>query len=459
MTAVETKDLSDHLRAATTDLELRPGFADAVVRGGRRRRTRGRITIGTAVAATVAVAVAVAAGPTHLADPPADTPSGQDGHPLLTSGGDLVDDAQFVRLATTTWRESIPGTSANKNGVLNQPLNEPHVTWAGSTPLGAAAIVAQQFTMPKIASVDANLRGQPAIAVGLLSAPAEDTGRLELIGVQLEGHWARPGSFVFPDNRTVIAVAYASPPDSRALNISPNVTVGHDGVSRREWTKPLRYADGVWIGELPKEVNPRNVRMIDSKPDLDPNDAEDRVMGLHHPLLFTSEYLSGQPAGIPDRGLPWEPIEHLLGRETHLAGRAWDIFEDAVSDSGLLEPTSYIENAPRWTAVVGLRNSRTMIISSHQELDNPAYVFEVVTTDSGTVKQVTRGPEVDLSSPVRLVIRLPGDEGWVVAVDPDKQLRYRTGGSTQWSEPGDGFELLPADAVAVETGGQEFTLK
>lgn len=455
---MDTRQLTDALREATDDLEPRAGFADDVLLGGRRRRTRGRIVVGTAIAVTAAVALAVTVGvPNRIAEP-ADPPIAQDGHPLLTSGGDLIDNKDFVALAKTTWREGIPHTPANIDGKLNQPLNEPHVTWAGTTPVGAAAIVSQQFTMPAISSVESQFRGQPAIAVGLLAAPDQNATRLALIGVQVEGHWARPGSFVFPDNRTVITVAYGSPPDSRVENISSNVRVGQDGVSRRDWDTPLRFADGVWIGELPAGTNPRNVRMIDSKPELNPKDAQARVMGLHHPLLFTSEYLTGKPPEIPDRGLPWDPVERMLGEDTHLRGRGWDRFQDAVRDSGLLDPTSYTDLPPHWTAVVGLGDGRTVLISSYQELDNPAYVFQVVIGTDDTVQKVTRGTKVELSQPLRLAVRLPGTEGWVVAVDPDKSLSYSTDGSA-WSDRRYGAELIPASAVAVETSGQQFPLK
>lgn len=441
---MDTRDLTDALREATDGIEPRAGFAEDVLRGGRRRRTRGRIMIGAAMAtAAVAVAAAVAV-PMRLAEPrPAAPPTTEpQGHPLLTSSGELIDDTQFVQLAATTWRQSLPGTPANTGGVLNQPLIDPHVTWAGYLPNGRAAIVAQQFAEPKT--------GRPLIAVGLLTEDAE--GALHLIGVQIEGHWARPGSFVLPDNRTVIAVDYASPPASRVFNISSNITVGADGVSRREWTQPLGNHWGVWIGLLPANVNPRNVRMLDSKPGLDPNDAEEQVMGLHRPLLFTSEYLSGTSTAIPNRGLPWAPDVVALGEDTHTGDYA--AFQVAVRDSGLLDPTSYTDNSPRWTAVVGLHDGRTALISTHQELDNPAYVFEVVLNPDGSVDTVTRVAKLDLATP--LSVRLPGDEGWVVAVDPGKQFRYRADGD--WSTPVDGAGLVPADATAIETGGQEFEL-
>jgi hypothetical protein len=458
---MDTRDLTDALRDATDGLEPRAGFAADVLRGGRRRRTRGRIVIGAAIATAAAVAVAVAVAPTQVADQrPADTTDDQPGYPLWTSGGDLIDDAQLVQLATTTWRESIPHTLANKDSLLSQPLGEPHVTWAGSTPRGPAVIVAQQFTMPKTDSVESSYRGQQALAVGLLAANPADTAKreLELIGVQIAHHWARPGSFVFPDNRTVISVAFGTPPDSRVENISPNLTIGEDGVSRREWSKPLRYVDGVWIGELPAGVSPLNVRMIDSQPDLDPNDAEERPMGLHNPLLFTSQYISGELAAVPDRGLPWAPQEFTLGVASPLSGHGWDRFQQAVRDSGLLEPTSYTDIGRHWTAVVGLQDGRTVLISTYQELDNPAYVFQVLVKADGTVEKVTRGGKLSPSSSPGLMVRLPGDNGWVVGVDMDMEFRYRMDGSTQWSGPEVGVALIPAGAVAVQTQGHEYPL-
>lgn len=458
---METKDLNAHLRAATTDLEPRPGFAADVLRGGRRRRTRNRLMIGAVAVATVAIAAAVAVVPLNLADRrPADTPTHeQDGHPLTSSGGDLIEDTQFVRLAATTWEERLPTTLANKDSLLSQPLADPHVAWAGTTPAGATAIVAQQFTLPSTDAVEYGYRGREAVAVGLLISPTGDAA-LQLVGVQLEGHWARPGSFVLPDDRTVIALALGAPPQGRAMNISPNVHVDEDGVSRRDWSKPLRYADGVWIGELPEGVDPLNVRMIDSRPELDPTDAEERPMGLHHPLLFTSAYLRGELPHMPDRGLMWEPSEHLLGEDTHLRGNPWDRFQEAVRDSGLLEPTSYAPNPDHWLATVGLPDGRTVLISTYQELDNPAYLFRVVIGADDSVAQVTRFAEVDPTAPIPVAVPLPDDNGYVVAVDPDKQFRFRTADDGQWAAPQDGTALVPRDAVAVKADtGDELALK
>lgn len=458
---METKDLNAHLRAATTDLEPRPGFAADVLRGGRRRRTRNRIMIGAAAVATVAIAAAVAVVPQNLADRrPADSPTReQDGHPLTMLGGDLIHDAQFVQLAATTWEERLPTTLANRHGVLSQPLADPHVAWAGTTSAGKTAIVAQQFTLPSTDAVEYAYRGQEAIAVGLLVSPTRDAA-LELIGVQLEGYHARPGSFVLPDDRTVIALELGAPGRSRAMNISPNVSVGQGGVSRREWTKPLRYTDGVWIGELPENVNHLNVRLIDSKPELDPNDAEERPMGLHHPLLFTSDYLRGELPRVPERGLTWEPIDHLLGEDSHLRGVPWERFEEAVRDSGLLDPTSYARNPHQWVATVGLHDGRTVLVSTHQELDNPAYLFRVVIGADDSVAQVTRFAEVDPTAPIPVAVPLPDDNGYVVAVDPDKQFSYRTADDGQWSDPQYGTALVPGDAVAVKADtGDELALK
>ncbi|MPZ85499.1 MAG: hypothetical protein GEV28_36015 [Actinophytocola sp.] len=454
---MDTHELTSALHEATDGLEPRADFAVAVLRGGRRRRTRGRVAIGAALAGTAAVAVlAAVVVPNQLsAPPPAEQPDGpaKTVDLLTDSGGDLIDDEGTVRLATTGWQDAVDGTPANADGHLNGRKGNPHVYWAGTTPAGPAALVTQAVVLPSDDTVEPTDRGREVTAVGLLVTNPADTEKreLELVAVQLDGdHNGRGGYFMFPDNRTVLGI---EPTElggkDLSLFVSPNTAIGPDGRSRRQWT-PLAPHDGVAFVQLPAPADPRNVRLVVGDTGGDPNAGEQK-MGAHIPLLAAVVYIDPTLGVDRDNGPGWPPEDVKVGYDHELARSPVNLFGAALRESTLLDPASFEEVEGQWLVVAGLANKKTMIVGSYQEVNNPAYFFYVLVRSDGSVESVTRGPQVDPSALLPVVLHLPGGDGWVVAANV-QQLSHRSGGA--WSTPVADADLVPADATQVRVGDQ-----
>jgi hypothetical protein len=465
---MDTTELTSALREATDDLEPRADFAAAVLSGGRRRRVRGRIALGAALAGTAAVAVAAAVVVPHqlAAPPPGEGPDGPGkvANLLDFSGGDLIRNEEVRRLAIAGWQDSIGHTPANARGVLNNRVGEPHIYWAGTTPAGPAALVTQLVTLPDDDTLAAPDRGQEVPVVGLLATNPDDLGdasakpELELLGVQVQTlEQGSVGYFVLPDDRTVLAVEEKGVEvnTDAATYESASIRVGADGVSRREWTR-MAPGDGVALTRLPSGTSPRNVRIVAGTAGADPNEGEQK-MGAHLPLQFAAEYAGRRASRVPDRGLPWQPRDWgFLDQDWKLPRPGRVLFQDALRTSGLLDPASYEDRNVGWLAAGGIDGERYVLVGTEQELDNPAYLFMVVLRADFSVERVTREGQVDPNSELPVAVRLPDGAGWVVAADPNRELRYRTG--TQWSAPVSGTVAIPDGAEAVRVNGHEYPL-
>lgn len=141
--------------AMTDTVVPAPGDADRLVRAGRRRLYRRRTV--TAVAA-VAASTVVGGGATLLTTglrgtgtvPGTTAPAfGQGPYADLyqrPTRGDLADDPTYLAQAVAAWNAShgkvVPGLSLT-SGLFDDLRGAPHVIWAGTTPAGPAAIVAQ----------------------------------------------------------------------------------------------------------------------------------------------------------------------------------------------------------------------------------------------------------------------------------------------------------------------------
>jgi len=451
----DTTRLTTAMREATDGLEPPEDFTAAVLRGGRRRRTRGRVAIGAVVTGVVAAAVVTAAAVPHrLAAPP---PGGQPEQPkleqiLVRSGGDLIHDRDTVRLARTAWQESVDTTYLNDFGYLSQRQGEPHVYWAGTTPAGPSAIVTQTVVLPTNDNVAPTDRGRQVVAVGLLVTSPGAKRELELVGVQLDGDQnGHGGYFLFPDNRTVLGIEPDD--DGMALFVSPVTTIGTDGRSRRPWTE-LPAHDGVSYVRLPHPANPRNVRLVVSEAGGDPNAGEQKI-GAHIPLLLTTDYLAEREGIHVDNDLSWPSGSIPVGEKHKLPRSPANLFGTALRESGLPDPTSFEDTAGRWLVVAGMADGRTMIVGSYQELDNPAYLFTVLVRADGSVEKVTRGPVADPDAVLPVGVRLPDGQGWVVAA-VGHQLRHNAGGA--WSAPVADAALVPDASTDVRVDGQDVTL-
>ena len=130
-------DLEVHevLNRATAEVSAPADLLDRVTAGGRRRviRRRALLTAGLAVAGAGATAGVLRLGGGSGVTPPAndrlDAPT----------RGDLATDAAFLDAAINAWRAALPASV--------RTVGEPNVAWAGTTPAGRLALVAQRIPL------------------------------------------------------------------------------------------------------------------------------------------------------------------------------------------------------------------------------------------------------------------------------------------------------------------------
>ncbi|HWM04825.1 MAG TPA: hypothetical protein VNP92_21005 [Actinophytocola sp.] len=449
-------ELTTALHEATEDLVPRTDFTTAVLKGGRRRRIRGRIAIGAALAGTAAVAVAAAiVVPNQLAaPPPADRTDQPKNEALLTeSGGNLIDDKEFVQDAVDKWNSSDVTAPGNRLH-LEARIDEPHIYWAGDTQAGPAALVAQRVRLSTDDEVLPEERGQEMIAVALLATDLWNAARhgLHLAAIQLDGDHDGPGGyFMFFDNQTVIGI---QPEEGLSLFASPNTTIHDDGRSRRKWTQLVPH-DGVALAHFPESAHPSNVRLVVSESGREPNQGKQK-MGAHLPLLPMAHLQYPSLLTTPDNGLGWPPGDLRTGRAYDLPRSPINLFDIGLRESGLIDPASYEPIAAQWLVVAGLGDERVAIIGTYQEMDNPAYLFQVLVRPDGTVLEVKRGAPVVPSATLPIAVRMSNGAGWVVAARGE-QLSHRTG-SGAWSPPLPDAGLAPDGATQVRVGDQVVNL-
>ncbi|MFC4856576.1 hypothetical protein [Actinophytocola glycyrrhizae] len=455
---MDTREFADALREATADRVPREGFAEAVLSGSRRRRTRNRLT---ATAAVTGVAAAVAAVvltvPSQSSLPPGDStavtsPPKQDLR-LTRSGGELIGDADLTGRAVDAWNAGMAGAPVNPDGALDDRLGEPHVYWAGDTPVGDTVIVMQIVRLPADERVPPEERGQEVLVTGIV-ATAPGTDELRLLGAQDD---PRAGQFLLPDDRTVLAVTYAGMSGTEYENIglwaSPEIRYAEDGTAGRDWI-PVAIDDGVGIGTLPSGTNPLNVRLVTGQEA--PSARVEQKTGAHLPLLRTATYPEPAPSPQP-HGLEWEGTL-AVGEPRDLAPPPSDIFVTAIRDDGILDSASYTEQQAKWTVVAGTAGDATVILGEHQELDHPAYLYAVTLgPDERTVAGVERVAEIDRDHALPVAYQLPDAQGTVIAAQ-GKSLSYRASADAAWSTPVDDAALVPADATQVRVGNEVIDL-
>jgi hypothetical protein len=421
---MDTNELTVALREATDGVEPRPTFAADVLRGGRRRRSRNRLTIGAAVAGTAAVAVVAATVlPNHLASPPPPADQPTEFSLLDRSGGYLIADEAVTRAALAGWTDGIAGNVGKAAGISPADLRgEPHVYWAGSTSSMTAAIVAQEMTLSD---------GTRAVASGAVADNPDDDRPNEL---ELVGATSTTAAFLLPDN-TLLA---PFPDGDQTLFVSTNITVNDEGRSvRREWRAFDNYDDDTAkIIDLPDLSSPHNLRIA-----IGATDGRDGYLPV--------ELLPNTPE-IQDRGDPWPAETRHIPEPRDLPRPAWEIFRDGLRDSGLLDLTSYAAGEPQWTVVADLPDGRTLIISEHQELDNPAWMFSVLMRPDNSVENVARVGEIDPAAGAWLLLPAPDRQGWVVVNARGEQIAYRTSAEGSWTNLGTGAALVPADGVEIK---------
>lgn len=437
---MDTERVNRAMWDATDRLRVAPDFTDRVVRGGRRRVRRAR-----ARGIALAVAIVMAGGGATVAwhDAASETVTVAS-HLFQPTSGDLAEDSGVISRAVQAWREGLRDTESG-DAMVAALRGEPHVYWAGTTPAGPAAVVAQ-----------AGAGGDEGLMSGLVATDPVSK-RFLLVGEESAAHGV---SWVYafgPEDRTLLAVDTGVP-----LFVSMAPVAGDDGKLTRDWRR-MSTGDGVALAEVPVRGDPDNVRVL-ARQALPAPDERDAT-GLR-PVRRASDYVQRLEAKndgrtvtvVPGSGLPWEDRSAdgptRAGRPTQVSDGA-GILLQAAGEAGYLDPLPGISGAGRWEVVAGLPDGRTALLSEVYQDPGPAFVFAVVLDATGAVDAVIPGGSADRDAPVPVRVRLPDGQGWIVAAY-GSALSYRTSGGGAWVEAGSDAALLPDTATevrAVATGG------
>jgi hypothetical protein len=441
---MNTENLTALLHDATDDLEPRPGFADAVLRGSRRRRFRRRLTVATSAATAVALLGGGAYVVVHHDGTEQTTVADS---PLLTqpTKGDLAGDQAFLDQAVAEWRVGLTRSPDADRHVYQDMRDEPHVYWAGNTPAGRAAVVAQQVYIHQNGELPINVDGLH-MAVGLVAIDPTDN-KLKLVTDQWEDgrpESTRLGYFRFgPDDRTVLVTTAGKPVFSSPEPLLRN----HKPV--RDWRR-VPEKDGVAVAELPSGIDLNAAIVVER--DTQPDPAYMSYVGSF-PLRPASDYLGwvngtiGFPINSPPpTGIRWMYPQLSAGST---GGPQFDI--DKTYQTEVAGKLSFHDGySGMYYVRAGLPDGRVAVVSDIQNGSHPARFYALLVTPD-LKYEVYDGGDVNAAEPLPVHFRLPDQQGWIIA-QLNQPLRYRTSTTGAWQDAGTGAALVPDETVQVKVG-------
>jgi hypothetical protein len=457
---MDTTELTRALRDATADVAPRHGFTAAVVRGGRRRRTRTRIVIATGATAVTALAVTS----TYVLWPDPTPGATQSADPRLKAPtqGDLAGDTQFLNAAAHAWRDGLPHSWNASRGIFDDLRGTPHVYWAGNTPAGPAAVVMQQAYFHPHGDLSPDQFNQFQTLIGLVAKDPAD-GVLKLVYDQYQPKGFGPsGYFQFgPGDRTLLIVDNGTP-----LYWSATPITTQDGRVTRSWER-MTIVGGVTMADVPENIEAGDIRVVARATPPAPDDKNFDGLVLLEPsstyLKFAKEgaqslspnsmtdnrlHWSGEQAQLMRVGAPYEKVPSDLS----------SFFSDALDHAGLTDIGGMSRALGLWHVLAGLPDGRAILVSELQQDSKPSHIFSVVLNPDGTVRGGVRNGTVDPKAVLPVRVQLPETGGWIVA-DYGKTLRYRTAPDAPWQDAGRDAALLPWNTVQVQVGTQVVDLK
>jgi hypothetical protein len=403
-------DLAQLMSEETLGLTSPPTLLHDVRHGGRRRQQRRRVLLSvTAVMALLAAGLGV----TTLRTP---SPVTRYSGPLFDGAthGDLAGDQSYLAAAISAWNHSHDQSGNKSRGIFNDLRGTPHVVWAGTTPGGRAAVVAQDAYLHHHGDIQLKHEGIYQL-LGFVGPGADGAPRIvgdtypDPEGL-LETAW-----YVDPA-RTVVAAVN----DGHTPGISLRWTYAADGTARRDYT-PMQDAEGVGLAVVPASSAPSVSRL----PFRDIYDLM-RIHGSAQRQLSASDRMSW--TGMTRLGGATAPagsvvsvLWRLLAARRHgeaieVRGGSWSVAADVGGHSIMV-------------GEIGLDQEPTRIY---------AVVDEKTIIDSGFANEKA-------TLPVR--VPLPGGLGTIVA-RYGAALAYRTAGGP-WVSAGQDAALVPPSATQV----------
>lgn len=432
---------------AVADLAPPPRFTEAVLRGGRRRRTRRRALVAGACG-LVAVAVLtpwLRPAPDGWREPARPAEDLYDTSLLRApTRGDLAGDREYLDRVLLAWQEGLR-TSPNRDNPSGDRLTgSPKVVWAGTTPEGPAAVVAQGGELNgTISGPDGAAPPKLHPAFGLV------VGADPELVVDTPLFRGQPPAFLFgPGDRTLLALDRGVP-----MSVS-TWAIGPDGRGGRTW-RELPAVDGVAVARLPGGADPRSARVILGTPGTDPrptrivlgDPATDRPAPGITPLAASLAHLGvdRQSKPVPQRTLDWprDPVMRVAGA----TGAPLPEVDRVLLDAGMADPYG-VASVTGFQVVADLPGGRTATGFEFVP-DHTGSRFYVAITRGAEVLSVHHGGALDPAAPLPARAALPDGLGTLVA-HHGAHLRYRTAPDAAWVAAGRDAALLPATATQVE---------
>jgi hypothetical protein len=451
-------DDDDAVRAAlllaADDVRPPDDLTSRVRAAGRRRVRRHRALTATAVVTVVAVLGAVAVGGLRwTARPPAtSTPLSQ----LLLENpttGNLADDAAFLRRAVDAYQRTRAQTPLK--GLVNTeaPIGAPHVVWAGTTPVGPAAAVAQR--VPK---KDA----RTAVLLGFFGAGPD--GTLEHVASALD-HQDEPLdgiAFLVGTQRSVLVVLDTGVP----VEYSVDRVYKTDRVVRVDW-KQVGFVDGAAVVGVPPQRDRYSVAVrIRSGEYLPLANLNDPAVLPDRPTLGWGTEPGPAHPGREAAWLPVGPAATTPAKDQHgaLLGdaeRAYALLAEGVDvacagrgPSGVMDKgcagDGLVALGLDWVAYGRTPDGLLFVAADFSFLGDPVRGIAVIRRSDGAVVPMIGAP-VDRAAPLPIMLRLPDGHGWLVA-RKGATLEYRAS-TGPWQAAGHSAALLPASATKVRANG------
>ncbi|MEH0975157.1 hypothetical protein V6U77_28915 [Micromonospora sp. CPCC 205546] len=432
---IEESDVRGVLRRVTDDLVGPPTLLDDVRRGGRRRLLWRRAVLAALCAAVVAVPVG---GALHLRD---DGAAVEVASPLFDgpTRGDLAGDEAYLRQVREAWRHR-----ARQLG--NGLRGDPHVVWAGDTPAGPAAYVAQRT---EINSVVSSPDGARQVGLAAFVEPTAAGPRVMTTETLVDsGRDGNSQAVLLGPRRDVLVVLDVGHP----VDFSPTLRYAADGRIERTF-QPVAFRDGAAVLSVPPQRGRVTVALFRR-----PVSATTAVhIANASDILFADGKDSPQPRSVtytlPGADRLWgDDPGGRVGRNVH----GTDALAAYVDPGG----THRDGESPRLIVYGATPDGRLLLLQTVQYDDDPARAIALLAHGDAPFQPVASG-FADWTAPLPVRLRLPDEQGVLVVVAEGAALSYRVGAG-RWHDAGRGAALLPAGTTEVRVtaaGGTVTTVR
>ncbi|MEU6073336.1 hypothetical protein [Micromonospora sp. NPDC047074] len=418
---MEESDVRTALRRVTDDLTGPPTLLDDVRRGGRRRLLRRRAVLAAVCAVVVAVPVG---GALHLSG---DGAAVEVASPLFDgpTRGDLAGDEAYLRRVREAWRQRARQLGGGFRG-------DPHVVWAGDTPAGPAAYVAQRTADNAVVSWPDGAReiGKAAFVEPTAAGPRVMTTET-LVDTGTDGH---SQAALLGPARDVLVVLDAGQP----VEFSPTFWYTADGRIERTFQR-VEFRDGAAVLPVPAQRDRLTVALARTPV------SRANVVHIANAMNILSDGGRGSTSPrqlthtLPGAEGIWgaEPAAQV-GAIDHETGPLAAYFDSVgVHRAG---------ESPQLTVYGATPDGRMLLLKTIQYDDDPARAVALLARGYAPFEAVASG-FVDRAAPLPVRLRLPDGQGVLVAAE-GATLGYRIGAG-RWHDAGRDAALLPAAATEV----------